>query len=158
MDINKDIKHFSEFLTASWNSVIPLLSARTYTSDEDSANDWMQANWELLVERKILPLNEYLEVYGDGADFNGISSRITDIDKIATYYLSVFVSNGKDLLTNNNIKDTSFIFEKFVGFKAGFYTISPPFNCVLVLDRNNTESVFNIEEVNFELCKVIIQE
>mgnify|MGYP000073187604 FL=1 len=63
----------------------------------------MQANWELLVERKILPLNEYLEVYGDGADFNGISSRITDINIAATHYLSVFIHHGTDLLTNEKI-------------------------------------------------------
>ncbi|WP_291584741.1 hypothetical protein [Bacteroides sp.] len=151
MDIDQIIKQFPKFLDTSWNSVTPLLSERTYTSNEDSINDWMQANWELLVERKILPLNEYLEVYGDGADFNGISSRITDINAIATHHLSVFIHDGIDLLTNKRMELSIFLFEKFVGFKAGFYTIAPPFKYVLVLDNNNTERVFCIEKTNFEL-------
>ena len=155
MNANEIIKSFSDFLNASWNYVIPLLSERTYTSNEDSINDWMQANWELLVERKILPLNEYLEVYGDGADFNGISSRITDIDIAATHYLSVFIHHGTDLLTNEKINNSIFSFEKFVGFRAGFYTVAPPFKYVLVLDNNNMERVFRIENTHFELHKII---
>lgn len=115
----------------------------------------MQANWELLVERKILPLNKYLEVYGDGADFNGISSRITDINIAATHYLSVFIHHGTDLLTNEKINNSIFSFEKFVGFRAGFYTVAPPFKYVLVLDNNNMERVFRIENTHFELHKII---
>ena len=109
----------------------------------------------LLVERKILPLNEYLEVYGDGADFNGISSRITDINIAATHYLSVFIHHGTDLLTNEKINNSIFSFEKFVGFRAGFYTVAPPFKYVLVLDNNNMERVFRIENTHFELHKII---
>lgn len=108
MNANEIIKFFSDFLNTSWNYVIPLLSERTYTSNEDSINDWMQANWELLVERKILPLNEYLEVYGDGTDFNGISSRITDINIAATHYLSVFIHHRTDLSTNEKLIIPSF--------------------------------------------------
>ena len=155
MSIDRIIKHFPGFLNASWNCVIPLLSERAYTSNEDSINDWMQANWELLVERKILPLNEYLEVYGDGADFNGVSSRITDMNRIATYYLSVSIYTGLDLLTNEKVNNSIFLFEKFVGFKAGFYTIAPPFQYVLELDNNNVERVFHIESTNFELYKIV---
>ena len=100
-------------------------------------------------------LNEYLEVYGDGADFNGISSRITDINIAATHYLSVFIHHGTDLLTNEKINNSIFSFEKFVGFRAGFYTVAPPFKYVLVLDNNNMERVFRIENTHFELHKII---
>lgn len=154
MNIDNIIKLFSNFLDASWDSVTPLLLGRTYTSDVDSINDWMQANWELLIERSILPLNEYLEVYGDGADFNGASSRITDINKVATYHFSVFVREGIDLLTNEKVSNSSYSFDKLVGFESGFYTISPPFKYVLVSDYNNIERVFYIENVRFELCKI----
>lgn len=155
MNVNEIIKYFSDFLNVSWNCAIPLLSERAYTSNEDSINDWMQANWELLVERKILPLNEYLEVYGDGADFNGVSSRITDMNRVATYYLSVSIYAGVDLLTNEKVNNSIFLFEKFVGFKAGFYTVAPPFKYVLVLDSNDVERVFHIESTIFELYRKI---
>lgn len=39
MNANEIIKSFSDFLNTSWNYVIPLLSERTYTSNEDSIND-----------------------------------------------------------------------------------------------------------------------
>lgn len=73
MQIDKAIKNFADFLNSSWLIVYPLLVERSYTSNEESINDWLQANWELLVERKVLNINEYLEVYGDGADYHGAS-------------------------------------------------------------------------------------
>ena len=76
VDLNQIIRMFSMFLNNSWNIVIPLLRNRSYTTDESSINDWIQSNWEILVERKILEINNDLEVYGSGADFNEESSRI----------------------------------------------------------------------------------
>lgn len=87
MNIGKAMRLFVNYLNATWNIVEPLILNRDYTSDENSRSDWIQANWELLVERKVLPLNDYLEVYGAGADFNGKSSRITDIEADATFLL-----------------------------------------------------------------------
>jgi len=68
MTTDNAIRIFSEFLNSSWTIVNQLLIDRNYTSNEDSLNDWLQSNWEFLVERKILKLNDNLEVYGDGAD------------------------------------------------------------------------------------------
>ncbi len=119
MNINDIVKEYASFLNQSWNNVLPLLMGRNYTTDEFAINDWLQMNWEMLVERKILSINEYLEPYGDGVDYNGASSRISDINAIATHKL-IGNSNCKsvfDYLNNNHVIVETVIFDRFVGFK-----------------------------------------
>lgn len=152
MDIDKVIRVFSDFLNKSWGVIIPLLSDRSYTTEESSKSDWLQSNWEILVERKVLQLNEYLEVYGEGADFNGESSRITDIDSFPTHFVKVLVNNDKDILNNSEIESSEYTFERLVGFRDGFYTDIPPFDFVLVQDEDiGIERVFLLEQIKFEL-------
>lgn len=154
MNINDAVRRFSVFLNLSWDVVYPLLVDRTYTTDNSAVYDWLQANWELLIERKILPLGKYMEIYGDGADFNGDSSRITDLKAIATYSLIVIPLKYPimDILNNESLtnKTNHLLFERLVGFREGFYCNYPPFNYVLVND-NRRERVFNIEYIKFEL-------
>jgi hypothetical protein len=155
MDINKAIRIFSDFLNKSWDTVVPLLSDRSYTTDESSKSDWLQSNWEILVERKVLRLNEYLEIYGDGADFNGESSRITDIESFATHSIKVLVDKQKDILNNSAVQGSEYTFERLVGFKAGFYIDMPPFDFVLVQDEIvGIERVFLLEQIKFKLQSV----
>ena len=154
MEIKKTIHKFSVFLNKSWEMVSFLLENRLYTSNESSINDWLQVNWELLVEKKILGMNEYLEVYGEGADFYGKSSRITDIEALPTHKIVVVIDEGFDILNKENIKGEEYNFEKLVGFKNDFYNDSPFFDCVLVLDKWGNERVFYIDKVSLKLIKL----
>ncbi len=152
MDIDKAIRLFSDFLNKSFDVIFPLLSDRSYTTNECSTNDWIQSNWEMLVERKVLHLNEYLEVYGEGADFNGKSSRITDIYSFPTHSVKVLVNNEKDVLNNSEVEKSEYTFERLVGFKNGFYIDMPPFDFVLVQDEDyGVERVFKLAKIKFEL-------
>ena len=152
MTIDIAIKHFSQFLNDSWNSITELVKDRTYTSDQDSINDWMQVNWELLVERKVLDIHCYLEVYGDGADFYGASSRITDYNSLPNYEIEVKAVEISDLLNDELIGRGSFNFVQLVSFKDGFYFTEPNFDFVLVED-DATMRVFKLNEVIFNLKK-----
>lgn len=155
MEIDKAIKIFVDFLNSSWTIVYQLLLNRDYTSNEDSINDWLQANWELLVERKVLKVNEYLEVYGEGADYNGISSRITDSEALPNFKVIVKTKNGNsifDVLNNEQVRFENVTFNKIVGFKSGFYTLEPEFKYVLITDDNlELERVVAISDIEFEL-------
>ncbi|MBS1761159.1 MAG: hypothetical protein JST23_13660 [Bacteroidetes bacterium] len=156
MDISQEIKAFASFLNASWDVVVPLLSGREYTSDESSIGNWLQANWEILVERKVLKLYEYLEIYSDGADYNGASSRMNDIEAMPTHNLNVF-SNGKavDILNNETISSKEeFEFDRLVGFQNGFYTNHPPFNYALLIDSSGIERVLSLNEITFKLQRI----
>ena len=132
-----------------------MLLDREYTTSEDSINDWLQANWELLVERKVLKINEYLEVYGEGADYNGASSRITDSEALPNFKVIVKSKNGDsilDVLNNEQVILNNAAFDKIVGFKNGFYTLEPEFQFVLITDDNlGLERVVAIGDIEFEL-------
>lgn len=158
MDLDKAIRVFSDFLNSSWIIVSQLLLNRDYTSNEDSINDWLQANWELLVERKVLRINEYLEVYGEGADYYGSSSRIADPEALPDFKVVAKSRSGNiilDILNNEQITLENLTFEKLVGFKNGFYILEPEFKYVLFTDDNfGLERVVKIEDVVFEFEKL----
>jgi len=146
MNIDSAIRIYAEFLNASWNIVNPLLENRGYNTKEQCAYDWLQANWELLVERKVLPLDCYLTVYGSGADFNKASSRITDVNALPTHDVNVWIEEGMDLLNGVILKQTCCCFEELVNFKEPF------FNCVLATDLiNHTERIFSLSDIVFQL-------
>ena len=156
MEINKEIRAFASFLNASWNIVVPLLSGREYTSDESSIGDWLQANWEILIEKKILKQNEYLEVYSEGADYNGSSSRMNDIEALATHNISIVPQNKAiDILNNEIISSKEELeFDRLVGFQNGFYINQPPFNYALLIDNSGIERVLSLDEITFKLQSI----
>jgi len=155
MSIDNAIRIFAHFLDNSWSIVTPLLWNREYTTNEASVNDWLQANWELLVERKILKDNEYLEIYSEGADFNGSSSRITDYHKISTHKITLLAVKETDVLNEEMIENKEFDLDRLVGFKNGFYINEPPFEFALIFDHTlNKERVFKIVNVQFR-CRLI---
>ena len=156
MNITYAIRLFSSFLNATFNIVHPLIEERSYTSDEESINDWLQSNWELLIEKKILGKDEYFEVYGNGADFYGASSRITDMEALPTHKIVVKkgrYSIAKDVLNDETIQlDNNLIFDRLVGFEDGFYVIKSEFNHVLLNDQiHDKERVISLEGVEFEI-------
>lgn len=157
MDINQAVKVFAAFLNASWDIVTPLLSGREYTSDESSVGDWLQANWEILVEKKVLKQEKYLEIYSDGADYNGASSRMNDIEAIPTHTLKAFPNDkAVDILNNEVIGGKLELeFDRLVGFQSGFYTNRPPFNYALLNDSLGMERVLSLDEITFELQNIL---
>ena len=156
MEINKEIRAFASFLNTSWDIVVPLLSGREYTSDESSIGGWLQANWEILVEKKILKQNEYLEIYSDGADYNGASSRMNDIEALPTHNLTVFLHDKAVDILNNEIviNKEELEFDRLVGFQDGFYTNQPPFNYVLLIDNSGIERVLSLDKITFKLQRI----
>jgi hypothetical protein len=159
MKIANAIMGFGQFLNASWNSVDELIRINEKQSSNETINDWLQANWELLVERRVLGVDEYLQVYGEGADFNGSSSRITDFKSIATHRIVVKSRSSGNLFDAlNNVyidENDSYEFDMLVGFENGFYHMMPIFSHLLVYDNSsNIERVFRISDVDFELQKM----
>lgn len=150
--VDTTVRQFAEFINNSWYSTIFLLKDRTYASDEDSISDWLQVNWELLVERRLLGVKQYLEVYGEGADFYGSSSRITDHNFLPTHAIKLQLKNERtlDLLNDEEFNSDDMTFEKFVSFKDGFYHVEPDFKYVLLND-DSIERVVGIGDVEFKL-------
>ena len=157
VNLNTAIKSFAQFINKSWDTILPLLENRSYTSDESSIYDWLQANWEILVERKVLAINQYLDVYGQGADFNGSSSRITVPNAMPNF--SIKIKGGSDskvydLLNDEKVSLNEAVFLELVSFKDGFYRKEPQFDYVLLEDDIGVERVVSINELDFDLIEI----
>jgi hypothetical protein len=153
--VNEKIKGFANFLNTSLADVNALIE-----NQEDFLMDWMQASWELLVERSLLSTNEFLEIYGVGADLYGSSSRVTEKNAVPTHKIVMFSSNENnyvlDLLSNQNVEiKNTMVFEEFVSFTNGFYSNKPSFDCILATEIDVAqERVFCIQDIEFKLEKI----
>lgn len=132
--INTRLNVFRKFLNNSWQIMQPLFDADKTGSLQI---DWLQANWEMIVEGAFL-VNEFaLEPYGDGADCNGASSRVLYPDRLPTHKITVAGSNGGavyDILnkqTLNTLVEPIF-FDRFVSFgPENWYLEKPKFDYIL---------------------------
>ncbi|WPP50689.1 hypothetical protein [Catalinimonas niigatensis] len=142
MNSIKILEEFRQFLIGSWNS----LPNRIKNNDNYQLDDWLQANWEILVEARLFydqnKINKLiLEVYGNGADFNGASSRVFAPEAKATHYICI----------NQNYK-----FEAFgKQYENGWFGMELPFDKVLVTDENDNEIILDVSDINCELKEVL---
>ncbi|MCA9680303.1 MAG: hypothetical protein KC464_35065, partial [Myxococcales bacterium] len=67
-DVADAVRAFAATLATSWER-LEAIARRTSTGSYLA--DWAQANWEMIVEGVLPPGEDFLEVYGDGADCNG---------------------------------------------------------------------------------------
>ncbi len=159
MDEHSLIINFRDFIAANWNFISSLDK-----QDESDALliDWLQVNWEMLVERH-LPLPIMLEVYGDGAD-NGKGSRIEHPEASATHMVVCAPKNGTvvyDCLNKVevNSETSEFIFDRFVSLSAdGWYYEEPPFDKALCFNNSSmdrSELVLNLNNITFKTVPTI---
>lgn len=64
MSIDKLIVNFRGFLIACWPNIFEVLRCLDWDESPCFLEDWMQANWELMVEKQILESGQFLEPYG----------------------------------------------------------------------------------------------
>jgi hypothetical protein len=158
MKVDQIIENFRKFLEDSWPSVEPLMSSSP--RGENLISDWLQANWELLVEDLILPdADRFLEVYGDGADCNGSSSRVWLPDALPTHRVYCVSKSGhhvKDLISDTNIEIQDLTFNSFVSWDGKQYAIRPPFDCILLENRTDVFIVCS-EEISFRIEEIRVK-
>lgn len=128
--ITKHIITFREFLLTSWNDYHNLVAGHLHEMDSDFLDDWIQANWEFLVERELLQNQGYVNSIGVSYP----QPRITYPDAECTYLVlchsksiaGEFDINKKIKLT----KDSSFIFRCFFSKVDDNLILSPPFDLI----------------------------
>jgi len=129
--IDELLENFAEFLNRSWNSIASISESDPTGSLKD---DWLQANWEIIVEGMLGDRSIFLVPYGDGADCNGASSRVLFPHKLETHSVVITPQKGNTIYDYLNKKslDTSsegIVFDKFVCMdEDGWYYERPPFN------------------------------
>jgi len=146
------ILRFSVFLDsgfASIKSAYDLLSSQVNSPEEyvvsfdEFFDDWAQANWELLVERAVCGINESLNTYGSGSDYEmGIHSRVFFHDAVSTHHIKCIAGpEAIDHLTKNTIDLSDFEFDSLVSIDQDWYAIKPPFNYALLYKYGEPKKV-----------------
>ena len=133
LDVTQGVRAFREILLASWPALKQLSTDDLTGSFVD---DWIQGNWERVVEASLAPsLKVVLEPYGEGADCNIRSSRVWNPSLLPNS--SVYVRYiGNDVLINSvdgTEVDEEMVFWYFATIRESWPVVDEPFN-YLVLD------------------------
>lgn len=148
MEITTEIKIFRNFLLSNWTTV-EIFSSKT-SKKETAINDFIQGNWELLVEASF---DVFLPSFGEGADMNGISSRVTYPDKEPTHYITCKLKQTSECLYTGEVQDdlSGFYFKKFVDDS---FEVSPPMDYVYLINVKQERRIISYEDVSFFLQKL----
>ena len=150
MNADQAIRNYRCFLDASWPFVNML--NKEAPGREALWDDWAQANWEFLVESRVcMEANQFLEVYGDGADSYGSSSRIWKPEAIPTHRITCVTLSGKpitDVLSGEEIRVDELTFGYFVSWDGKQYEACPSFDHVL-LENDSNIFVVEIGDIHF---------
>ena len=152
--LNRGIQTFHDLLQRSWVDVAACAAAATY---DGMLNDWLQGNWELIVEATLSP-RVHLEIYGEGADCNDRSSRVLFPGWIATHRVVCRPLDGVQTLDDvlNRVPipaQQPLYFEEFVTMRDGWYYREPPFDFVLI-ETDGVERIVRRADVVFHLQEI----
>lgn len=146
------VRSFARLLAASWQEVE---FARSISTTPYFVENWLEAQWEMLVE-SALPPGIFLCAYGDGADFFDMSSRVHRPDTSATHVvvcsLNEHVEQVVDLTTGNVVRlpPEGVPLREFVASTGSWYERKPPFDCVLI-EHEGLDCVVSAEHLSFYL-------
>jgi hypothetical protein len=121
--IDAVVRRFARLLAAAWSEV---LDASRLSTTGSFLQDWLQANWEIMVEASLEP-GVFLEVYGEGADCNERSSRVYRPDGTATHAVVCLPRLGagtaQDILGGRHVAftDAGLSMEAFVSREGTWY-------------------------------------
>lgn len=153
IDISTEVNVFRSFIIAAWQIVQDHAQSTEQIQDygmNDYLNDWLQANWEMLVECSFSPLEDViLEPYGDGADCNEVGSRVWKpeaLPKFRVICIPVDDQRFIDVLTGNSI-DKLALFDSFCTIENDWIKNSPPFDHILL--RGEDTRVISCKNVSF---------
>lgn len=148
MEITNDIGLFREFLLSNWSRVDALLGR--VDRKDIAINDFIQGNWELLIETSF---DIFLPSFGEGADINGISSRVSNPDKEPTHYITCKLNKASECLYTGELQRDleGFYFDKFVNDS---FEVEPPLNYVYLIKINQERRVVCYGDVTFFLEKL----
>ena len=152
IQIDKAVRRFREFLNSSWAAV------SASEMEQDVFGDWLQANWEILVEWRVCDSGrQFLEVYGEGADCNDPSSRVWLPDARATHRIVCVPKQNRsvvDRLSGKEVSAEQLLLDRFVSWDGHQYAEEPPFEFVLVEQHSaGKELLLHHEEVDFEVAR-----
>lgn len=151
-NVNLGVRLFAKFIEDNWRCVEDLL--KLSGNKTSILSDWMQSNWEILVENLLCHTNEYLDIYGDGADCNEKSSRVFMPTALPTHEIYCQGKEPdkkiKDFLSQELIEIKDKTFNRFISWDGKRYSDAPPLKYVL-LENDDDEFIVALEDVKFNI-------
>lgn len=148
--LTKQLELFRQFLVSNMPYLNDFMKNHDWDSDMDLTLDWIQVNWELLVERELLGKDKYLTPLS-----TPLSVRITNKNVNPNYsVVTQILKNLPDLKTGKNLpKNTPLRFLGFCSAVKNGFGLYPPFDLAdLVLDSTKESFVVPFAELEFYLA------
>lgn len=150
---------FRDFLIKAWPIFLQQLNYLPLGEQEYLIDDWLQANWELLVERILCQPKQFLLAYNNGGDANGASDRIIFPQYKATHQVVCLPKKGCYF---ENAFDGQFhlaaicSWEKFVSLSknGNCYQDKPPFDFVLLRTESDQLIITPLTKVEFRMKRI----
>ncbi|ABX49202.1 hypothetical protein Sbal195_2032 [Shewanella baltica OS195] len=139
---------YQSFINSAWDIVFADIN------DNDLQDDWLEANWELIVESQLQAGDKRVNIsrYGSGA--SGNSDRIFIENAPVTHDVKCFPSGSDSLYdlidrVEVDVPENGFTFRRFVTVDNDWYYQQAPFNLVQVCELEN--AVFILDQLKFKL-------
>jgi hypothetical protein len=149
VDVTLHIRKFRDFLIAAWPSLDNIMEDHDWDNDVNFTENWMQANWEFLVERELLGKMKHLLGFETSHPFH----RITEATSTADY---VIIARPQHILFDLKQPDKIIPFEKklrvsrFLRIKDNEFGTYPPFDVVkLTIDPKKEHFYVKFDDVHF---------
>lgn len=155
LDITKQISLFRNFLIKSWPILDEVMLSHNWEEDGYFTTEWIQANWEILVEREITENKAIIS----SLSMPYPNDRITKMGKKYEYIVVAQPLENKIVMDLHEQKKIDFSLKpRLFGFckalDSGF-GIYPPFDiCNLCIDKTKVAYTAFFNELKFYLKKV----
>ncbi|CAA0226418.1 hypothetical protein [Tenacibaculum maritimum] len=154
---DKAVKRFGLFLSLNWGLINEALDESIFKEDRDSIEDWMQdwlqANWELIITHLNCLDNEFLQDYLPNPYRFYVPKPFKNKTEGFELYCSKLISGEiYDVVSNKIVENfENMDFVKFVGIKDGEVGDFPPFDYVMLEGNDLDFYTVRQEDVFFKL-------
>jgi hypothetical protein len=147
---------YQNFLTASWEIVFS--EVEDTDLQNDLKDDWLEVNWELIVESYFNMGQQRINLSCYGAGAAGKFDRVFIENAETTHDVKCFSNKNNELYdvvdgVNVSVPEEGFTFRRFVTIRDGLYVQGAPFDMVQVNELNDT--VFPVGQIEFRLSEVV---
>jgi hypothetical protein len=140
MSINQLIINFHSFLIACWPNLSKILEQLDWDESPYFLENWIQANWELIVEKQALESGELLVPYGYDSSSG---CRYTFKGEKLTHRVTC---------KKKGQSESQYNFLCFVSKGDGVFKIEPPFDFIDVEDVNTGDRLsLTFDEVDYSI-------
>lgn len=154
INITDVILKFRAFMIDSWPALDSIMMKHDWDNDGDFTDDWLQSNWEFLVERELLGLKGRLTPFGIRAKSHARSTK----NGAPAYQVTAKLTGPVFNFQHQNIsisQDSKLYFYAFSTFLDPGYGLYPPFDIAnLVCDSSKELSYAPIDHVMFYLEEI----